>query len=44
MNKALLFCTPLLKSAIVISGDIIFPCLTVDYAKEYFFHTLIGPF
>lgn len=40
INKASLFCSPLLKSAIVISGDIIFPCLPFDYAKEQFFSTL----
>lgn len=44
INKALLFCNPLLKLAVVISGDIVFPCLAFGYAKEHFFHTSIGHF
>lgn len=36
INKALLFCNPLLKLVKVISGDITFPCLAFDYARNSF--------
>lgn len=44
INKALLFYSRLLKLVIVISGEVILPCLTLNYTHEHFPYTLMRPF